>query len=66
MNKFNNFLRKKSVVSSLGSLISIAIGLLVGLVLMFAFNPSGALPGFAIMLKGGLALKRRAKADDEA
>ncbi|MEA4912709.1 MAG: ABC transporter permease [Oscillospiraceae bacterium] len=55
MNKFNNFLRKKAVVSTLGSLISIAIGLLVGLILMFVFNPQNALSGFAIMLKGGLA-----------
>ncbi len=55
MNKISKFIRNKSVVSTLGSLIAIAIGLLVGFVLMFAFNQKGALPGFVIMLKGGLA-----------
>ncbi|MEA5050644.1 MAG: ABC transporter permease [Oscillospiraceae bacterium] len=51
----NKFLGKKTVIGTLGSLIAIAIGLLVGFVLMFAFNPTGAVPGFVIMLKGGLA-----------
>lgn len=42
-------------VSLLASLLSIAIGLIVGLVLLFILNPSHALSGFGKILTTGLA-----------
>lgn len=36
------------------SLLSIAIGLIIGLVVMFIFNPTEAIPGLFTMLSGGL------------
>lgn len=37
------------------SLLSVLCGLAVGLVMMFIFNPAGALPGFLVMLQGGFS-----------
>lgn len=44
-----------TVQSVLASITSILCGLLFGLIIMYIFNPSGALPGFAILLQGGFA-----------
>lgn len=55
---------KKTLLSILGnnafgntvaSLVSIILGLAVGLVIMYAFNPGGAWPGFVTMLQGGFS-----------
>ena len=43
----------KTLVSVLGSLVAIVIGLLFGLLLMFIVSPSQAVPGFLVILKGG-------------
>ena len=55
MKKRVKLTESKAFVSTLGSIVAIVIGLLVGLILMFIFNPKGALPGFFIMLQGGLS-----------
>ncbi len=41
--------------NTVASLVSIVLGLAVGLVVMYAFNPSGAWPGFVTMLQGGFS-----------
>ncbi len=55
MNKIKHFVHKKGFISCLASLASILVGLLVGLVLLFAFNPPFAMHGFRQILVTGFA-----------
>ncbi len=41
--------------SFVASLVSIILGLLLGLIVMYIFNPRGAWPGFITMLQGGFS-----------
>lgn len=49
-----NFFRKRGVVSCISSLVAIAAGLLLGLILLFCFNADRALYGFKNMLTTGV------------
>lgn len=48
-------LKTKGFSSFAASVVSVVCGLLVGLVMMFIFNPAGAWQGFLIMLQGGFS-----------
>ena len=54
-NKFNGFFRSKAFVSILASIVSIAIGLLLGFLLLLVFNASKAGAGFGALLTDGLS-----------
>ncbi len=47
-------LEKRGVISSVSSLVAICAGLLLGLILLFCFNPSKALYGFGNMMFTGI------------
>lgn len=49
-----NPLLRTSVITFSSSLLAIVVGLLLGLVIMLVSNPSEALAGFAVIIKGGL------------
>ena len=51
----SNILNNKTFGSFLASFVSIVLGLLVGLVVMYIFSPTGAWPGFLTMLQGGFS-----------
>lgn len=55
MKKGKQFLRSAGFISCLASLISIALGLLFGLIMLFIFNADSALYGFGKMLTAGIA-----------
>ncbi|MDD4075233.1 MAG: ABC transporter permease, partial [Eubacteriales bacterium] len=55
MSKFKRFLGSAGFTSCLASLISIAFGLLFGLIMLFIFNADSALYGFGKMLTAGIA-----------
>ncbi|NLM19911.1 MAG: ABC transporter permease [Clostridiaceae bacterium] len=48
-------LLNKGFNSFLASLVSVICGLIIGLVIMFIFNPQGAWDGFIIMIQGGFS-----------
>jgi ABC-type uncharacterized transport system permease subunit len=51
----SKILNNKAFGSFLASLISIVLGLGVGFIVMYIFNPQGAWPGFLTMLQGGFS-----------
>ena len=53
--KLQHFLRSAGFASCLASIASILVGLLVGLILLFAFNAPFAMHGFRQILTAGLA-----------
>lgn len=53
MKKLRSFLNNASTISFLSSIISITVGLLFGLVLLFLFNPKFAILGFKNILLTG-------------
>jgi len=55
MNKFKNTLLSDSFNHAYSSIFSIFIGLLFGLVILMISNPSQAIDGFIIILKGGFS-----------
>jgi general nucleoside transport system permease protein len=48
-----SILNNSAFGSFLASFISIALGLIIGLIVMYLFNPAGAWPGFLTILQGG-------------
>ena len=53
MSKFRKFLDSRGFVNAASSILAIAAGLLVGLVILLVSNPSEALPGLWVILQGG-------------
>ncbi len=53
--KLTNVVGSSGVQSFLASLLSIFCGLLVGLIIMFIFNPANAFAGFVDMITGGFS-----------
>lgn len=51
----SSILNNSAVSNTLASLISIIFGLIIGLIVMYVFNPAGAWPGFLVMLEGGFS-----------
>lgn len=54
-NRKLSLIKTPEFSSFAASLLSVLCGLAVGLVMMFIFNPAGALPGFLVMLQGGFS-----------
>ncbi len=50
---FAKLLNNTAFSSFLSSLIPVSLGLLIGFIIMYIFNPRGAWPGFLVMLQGG-------------
>ncbi|MFW5895015.1 MAG: ABC transporter permease, partial [Bacillota bacterium] len=52
-----------NIIKALSSIFAIVAGLLVGLIIMFIANPSGAIPGFFTILAGGFNRGLRSMGD---
>ena len=55
MNRIKNILLSTPFNNAYSSIISIAVGLLVGFIILLLSNPSEAVHGFEIILKGGFS-----------
>ena len=54
MNRKQSIFKNRSVISVMASLLSIAAGLLFGLILLYVFNPVHAMNGFKSMMTTGI------------
>lgn len=54
-SKLSELIERQGIVSFSSSLLAIAAGLLFGLIILFSSNPSSALSGFGLIIKGGLS-----------
>lgn len=55
MKRIRRFLSRGGVISCIASLLSVVIGLLIGVLLLYCFNPSFAAAGFAKILGTGVS-----------